>query len=315
MKKITLLSLIIALFTFCNQVNAQVSNNLILHYSFDNGNALDEVGSNNGTVYGATSCPDRFGNPDMAYHFSTSSIEVATCNLGDLTEASISIWLEPDSLTFFGGIAAPVHIGGYWAIYMNRYNADGRLIGIFDQSSLNNSVSDQSNPISTNGWTHIVVTSDGSITSIYINGVLENSYSETFSWVDSQYLKLAVQPGVGGPEHYYNGKLDDFRVYGKALSTLEIDTLFNLPNSPTKINEVALNNNIRIYPNPTSVKLIVDNVDQTITEIDIIDISGKLIKTMKQNTNTISVADLSNGVYFIKLISDEGTVTKKFVKQ
>ncbi len=37
--------------------------------------------------------------------------------------------------------------------------------------------------------------------------------------------------------------------------------------------------------------------------------------SIKQNTNVINVTDLSDGIYFIKLITDEGTVTKKFVKQ
>jgi hypothetical protein len=52
-----------------------------------------------------------------------------------------------------------------------------------------------------------------------------------------------------------------------------------------------------------------------ISEIKIIDITGKTIQTIQQNRNTINVADLSNGIYFIKLITNEKTITKKFVKQ
>ncbi|PCI98113.1 MAG: hypothetical protein COB15_06350, partial [Flavobacteriales bacterium] len=44
-------------------------------------------------------------------------------------------------------------------------------------------------------------------------------------------------------------------------------------------------------------------------------ITGKIIMTTKQNTNTINVTDLSDGIYFIQLITDERTLTKKFVKQ
>lgn len=313
MKKITILSLVITLSTFSNQAISQVTNNLILHFSFDNGNALDEIGTNNGTIYGATLCPDRFGNPNMAYQFNSSYIGVATCNLGNLTEASMSIWLEPDNLTFTGGIAAPVHLGP-WAIYMNRYNPDARLHGMFDSSSLNNSSSDQSQPISTSGWTHIVATNNGSSTSLYINGVLEASYNGTFVWIDGTYLELARQPN-GGPLHYYNGKLDDFRIYGKALNQLEIDTLYNMANPTTAINDLTASNNIDIYPNPTSNQLTVTDNQLSINKIEIIDVAGKAIKLITQYTNTINVSELQNGIYFVKFYTDENTIIRKFSKQ
>jgi hypothetical protein len=37
--------------------------------------------------------------------------------------------------------------------------------------------------------------------------------------------------------------------------------------------------------------------------------------TIKENTNIINVADLTDGIYFINLVTDERTITKKFVKQ
>jgi hypothetical protein len=52
-----------------------------------------------------------------------------------------------------------------------------------------------------------------------------------------------------------------------------------------------------------------------VNKIIIIDITGKIIMTTKGNTKTINVADLSDGIYFIILVSDENTITKKFVKQ
>lgn len=69
-----------------------------------------------------------------------------------------------------------------------------------------------------------------------------------------------------------------------------------------------------LFPNPTSQQLSIETVLK-LTEIKIIDLTGKLIKTIKQNTNTVNVADLTAGIYFIKLITDEMTITKKFVKQ
>lgn len=71
---------------------------------------------------------------------------------------------------------------------------------------------------------------------------------------------------------------------------------------------------ISIYPNPTSNNLSIDT-ELEISEITIIDITGKIIMKTRQNINDVSVADLSNGIYFIKLITNEKTITQKFVKQ
>jgi hypothetical protein len=49
--------------------------------------------------------------------------------------------------------------------------------------------------------------------------------------------------------------------------------------------------------------------------VKIIDITGKVIMTTKENTSTINVADLSSGIYFINLITEEKIITRKFVKQ
>jgi len=37
--------------------------------------------------------------------------------------------------------------------------------------------------------------------------------------------------------------------------------------------------------------------------------------TINQNTNVINIADLSNGIYFIKVMTGEKTMITKFVKQ
>jgi hypothetical protein len=75
-----------------------------------------------------------------------------------------------------------------------------------------------------------------------------------------------------------------------------------------------ISNSIKLFPNPTSNQLSIDT-DLEISEINIIDITGKNIKTIKPNTNLVNVADLSVGIYFIKVTTDKETITQKFVKQ
>jgi hypothetical protein len=78
--------------------------------------------------------------------------------------------------------------------------------------------------------------------------------------------------------------------------------------------ENHFNNNILIYPNPTSNQLsIVTEI--ALSEITIVDITGKLILTVKRNTNILDTSELPDGIYFIKLIAAKKIITKKFVKQ
>ena len=95
------------------------------------------------------------------------------------------------------------------------------------------------------------------------------------------------------------------------LGTLGI----NISNQTIGIdNVIILSSEVVIYPNPTFNQLIIDT-EQNISKVNIIDITGKIIMTAKENTNIINVADLSGGIYFIQLIAEEGSITKKFVKQ
>jgi Secretion system C-terminal sorting domain len=98
-------------------------------------------------------------------------------------------------------------------------------------------------------------------------------------------------------------------------STMGLPSFSNdIYSNPTSINELNTNN-YSIYPNPTSNQLNIEINEVGVREINIIDITGKTVKTFTLNFNTINVSDLQKGIYFIKFIGDEKTITKKFIKQ
>lgn len=66
----------------------------------------------------------------------------------------------------------------------------------------------------------------------------------------------------------------------------------------------------KVYPNPTKNIL---NFSETLKEINIYDLSGKLIQ--KGNGNQINVSNLSKGTYLLKGITNSGkTINQKFIK-
>ncbi len=77
------------------------------------------------------------------------------------------------------------------------------------------------------------------------------------------------------------------------------------------------NKEYRIYPNPVSNILNILLNNKEYGNIEIIDLSGKLIlKTFKSKSNyKIDVSSFSKGVYFIKIFTKSGSNTFRFVKK
>ncbi|MBL4706710.1 MAG: T9SS type A sorting domain-containing protein, partial [Flavobacteriales bacterium] len=73
-------------------------------------------------------------------------------------------------------------------------------------------------------------------------------------------------------------------------------------------------NEISIYPNPASAHITI-NTEDKIASITVLDLTGKVVKNPTLNTNSIDVSNLPTGVYFLQVLTQKGTVTKKFIKQ
>ena len=84
--------------------------------------------------------------------------------------------------------------------------------------------------------------------------------------------------------------------------------------SITEIKEEIPLHVIDIYPNPSSNYITINKAIE-FNEIKIIDISGKVIKSISPVNNSIDVSDLPNGIYLIKLLGEKETLIQKFIKQ
>lgn len=75
---------------------------------------------------------------------------------------------------------------------------------------------------------------------------------------------------------------------------------------------------IGIYPNPSNSIVNIANVnDSSLESVAIADINGRVIKTVGVNSlasGQIDISDLSNGVYMMTIATNQGTTTKKLVK-
>ena len=88
---------------------------------------------------------------------------------------------------------------------------------------------------------------------------------------------------------------------------------------PSAINDpLASVDGLTVYPNPATTTIILNSGSVEATQVSIFDIQGKLILQSKDKfsgTKTFDVSQLSKGVYFVTVISNNGMkLTHKFIK-
>jgi hypothetical protein len=93
----------------------------------------------------------------------------------------------------------------------------------------------------------------------------------------------------------------------------------------TSIDEKVNKNNFSIYPNPANDVLNIElsnsfdsaQLPLSNTTISIINAIGEIVLTEKATSSntTLNTSNLTNGIYFIKVESKNGSAIKKFIKQ
>ena len=78
----------------------------------------------------------------------------------------------------------------------------------------------------------------------------------------------------------------------------------------TGINTIS-ENDISVYPNPTTGILNIDGV-VSFNKIEVVDVNGKTVKTITDYTKTIDVSNLTKGNYIIKIVTNSSVITKRF---
>ncbi|MGB0888087.1 MAG: T9SS type A sorting domain-containing protein [Vicingaceae bacterium] len=89
-------------------------------------------------------------------------------------------------------------------------------------------------------------------------------------------------------------------------------------NTPTLVKSIANNEKelIKIYPNPVQNKLFFELDNEEVLQLEIIDFSGKLILSKKDYTKkNVDVSSLSQGIYVLRISTQNGITTNRFVKQ
>lgn len=103
-----------------------------------------------------------------------------------------------------------------------------------------------------------------------------------------------------------------------AVGTLGCDTnVYNYLATLLSNNDFSVINKVKIYPNPTDNILFIDNSEKQIKKIEFFDLQGRLIKTINENKDKyqIDISNLLSATYLVKLSTETGSETVRFVKK
>lgn len=203
-------------------LDRSLMNGLVGYWKFD-GNADDASGNmNNGRTLGVTPVEDRIGNEDGAYRFNGASyIEVPnSTSLRDVTDTiTMTAWINPHELY------------NSWITVMqksDRKNCQYTLAWKPSEvviSFTGNGRWPAQPEFELNKWQHVAMTYDGAKVTLYRDGKIVGLWPFQGRFQQNDFSLYFGYDPFGGLE-YFIGDMDDVRLYNRALSEEEIQSLY-----------------------------------------------------------------------------------------
>ena len=334
--------LLIALIIISYNSFAQGSNGLVAHWNF-NGTANDVSGHNlNGTGSNVISAMGYNGLANTAYQFNgtNSHVDVAYNTLLNLDTFSMCILVKTTG--FYAGTCQENSIiargsesssdffrMGYTD---NDYDNDCNIIslshepfyGEFHSSSgpSHSQWYSDSDTVALNAWYCVVATFKNDSLKLYIDGILRKTlYNPNNYSPGTDALGIGYFPAGGsGFPYWFNGLIDDIRLYNRPLSATEVlqycDTAKMLPLDVQTF--PATSPDIIIYPNPAHNNIYIQLPGNNgKNEIQLINTLGQVITNIKPDADIVNLdmSVLPTGSYFIKVSGSGQTIVRKVLKE
>lgn len=223
-----------------------LTDGLIAYYNFNGGNLNDSSGYGNNIIFNnATPTADRFGNPNNAYLFDSSTSYMKVANNTILNPLNITMMAIVKFTSFDTGKCFISQIlmkgsqdpdpGVYGLRVVQANGACGtqldttsqKFAGTFGDNGQSASILDNTHLIHTGTWVTVVYTYDGRTSKIYINGQLDASNPSTAQFSPNNfdiYIGKTQNPTF---PYNFSGAIDEIRIYNRALGPQAVKQLSN----------------------------------------------------------------------------------------
>jgi hypothetical protein len=221
--------------TAAQPVTASNGAGLVAAYNFNEGTGTtltDRTGlGHTGTIAGATwTTQGRFGSA-LTFDGSNDWVTVADANDLDLTTGlTLEAWVYPTALG-----------SGNWRTVVMKERPGGETFNLYAHSSTNRptayvvAAAQPNSPLNASGtsqlalntWTHLAATYDGTTLRLYVNGNQVGTRAVAGPLLTSSGVLRMGGNGVWG--EFFRGRLDDVRIYSRALTAAEIQADMTTP--------------------------------------------------------------------------------------
>jgi RHS repeat-associated protein len=231
---------------------------LVAYWKFDENTGATTADSSGNGHTGTLNGPAwTTGQANAALSFDGTNDMVTNNGISSLTNNfTLSFWaqpsatheIDPESTSGFGGISGQKY--AFWPLYHDSGHAGfGVSLGTNGVSVYEHAANYMPATLvysgALTGWTHVTIVYENKQPKLYLNGNLVRT------GLTSPMTFVHMNPAeIGGDVYgYYGGKLDDVRVYNRALSAAEVATLINSSGTAETFNASADFSNTQGYKN------------------------------------------------------------------
>lgn len=227
MKRSLLYCLLLVAYTLSAQPSTE---GLVAYYPFNN-SAQDASGNgNDGKLQGSFApAEDRYGNNCGAMYFNGSDAFVSVPNTASLQSPAygltLAFWFKA-AKSATGDIQLPILSKGspvsQYQFYMQRAFGDSYSEFALSSNFIAEDKSYNSHPLEFDKWYMMVIVYDEGWVKAYLNGKLFWQQRKVDGFMRNEQPLDICRCSLGSNFKYFNGCLDDLRIYNRALATNEV---------------------------------------------------------------------------------------------
>jgi hypothetical protein len=300
---------------YSNQVSTTGPNNkdLVVQLKFNNTTMDSTINLNHGACYGTATYVEGKEGSAVSFNGTTSFIQLPP-TIANTNEITIAAWV------YWKSINAGQRIFDFGNeqneyMYLTPRSASSKLCFAIKKNGTEK-IMNSTSMLPVASWTHVAITINSAGTTLYVNGKQVANYTTlTTTPLDIKPIFNYIGRGQTSTDPLFNGNIDDFRIYNYALSGNEVGQIAGIISD---VKNIDFKTNLSLFPVPANdilhINLSEENSNR-ISTINVFDINGRLVLHKlvdKVNAVELNVANLTSGIYILKITNNEGIISKRF---